>query len=206
MLTAKNSKKQEVIDFDNVNESGLKDVVKHFKTNKLEVIDLAATNRKTKRNGLMSKKAVFVFMGGQTCEMRINETGDIYQVLINSKVTPVREHSKLKDLVKEIAKKVTSQQEKFDKSILKKIEKATRMNAKQDKAGQPVTAKAKLSQVNERLTKAKANITKLTEEKQQIITNNEKIQTDTDALIASYKSDQNTIKQLQDTLASRKAA
>lgn len=151
----------EVLNFSDINPKGLKKVSLAFKRNGLEVIDLAATNRTINRNGLKTKKAVFVVAGGQTVELRINDTGDIYQIALNNKVSPFREQKKISMLIKDISDSVKKNQASFDKSLLKKITAATRKEVKQTQAVNGSTISERVVQVQSLLEQLKERVVTL---------------------------------------------
>lgn len=154
----------EVLNFADINPRGLKKVTAAFNRNGLEVLNLAATNRKINRNGMTTKKAVFVIAGGQTVELRVNDTGDIYQVVINNKVSPFREQKKIASLIKDIANSVKKNQAAFDKSLLKKITAATRKETKQTQsAGGVSTVAERIEQTLSLTEQLKERIASLTQ-------------------------------------------
>jgi|GEM_PF-757577 len=148
----------EVLNFSDIHPNGLKKVSQAFKRNGLEVLDLAANNRKINRNGMQTKKAVFVLAGGQVVELRINDTGDIYQVALNNKVSPFKEHKKIAYLIKDISNFVKKNQSAFDKSLLKKITAATRKEAKQTQSGLSSTAGERVEKAKDLLTQLKERV------------------------------------------------
>jgi chromosome segregation ATPase len=152
----------EVLNFSDINPRGLKKVSLAFKRNDLKVIDLAATNRTINRNGLKTKSAIFVVAGGQTIELRINDTGDIYQIALNNKVSPFKEQKKISMLIKDISDSVKKNQASFDKSLLKKITAATRKEVKQIQASPTSTISERVIQTQSMLEQLKERVATLT--------------------------------------------
>lgn len=187
----------EVLNFDDINPEGLKKVTKGFEKNDLEVLNLAATNRLVRRNGMSTKKAVYIFAGGQAVELRVNDTGDIYQVSLNNKVSPFREQKKIAYLIKDIATSVKKNQVAFDKSMLKKITAATRKETKQVQSGGSST----VAQRVEKATDLKTQLTERVKTLRQLISTLDK---DIASLEAKINTETNNAKVGRETLAQLK--
>lgn len=104
-----------VIDYGNVTERGLKDLVKAFKRAGSPVTDVEATNRATRKNGVRVKAAKFFFENGQKITLFIGDQGDIFQLTLNSTKQPLPDVDSERELAKEIHKLLERNQASFDK-------------------------------------------------------------------------------------------
>jgi Defence against restriction A N-terminal len=66
------------------------------------VVDVSATGKEAKAAGQAFKEVLFVFADSQTIGLRVKPAGDVYQVLVNGKVTPVREQDDGQAAIKEL--------------------------------------------------------------------------------------------------------
>ncbi|QLG96680.1 hypothetical protein HZF02_32705 (plasmid) [Pseudomonas yamanorum] len=67
------------------------------------------------------REAFLTLVSGQTITLRVNSTGDIYQVLINNSLKPLKEHSDTEKAVVEIAALAEKGQAAFQKAQARKI-------------------------------------------------------------------------------------
>jgi hypothetical protein len=66
------------------------------------------------------REAMLMLASGQTVTLRVNSTGDIYQVLLNGSVKPLKEHSDVEKAVGEIAAMAEKNQVPFQKAQARK--------------------------------------------------------------------------------------
>lgn len=119
-MVSKNGKSYFTIDFSQVTPSGLKEFSAAFKRNKLEVIEIVASNKATTKDGLKTKKAQFVFGDEQAITLFFTENGDLSQVKLNTKFIPLEHQETLNATCKEIALKVKANEARFAKLLEKK--------------------------------------------------------------------------------------
>ncbi|MEC6832940.1 hypothetical protein VXS06_14330 [Photobacterium toruni] len=112
--------KYTVVDFDNVTEKGLKELITAIKHNGLDIESVEANNRKLKRDGFLIKKAKLNFAGGQSSTLFAGENGDLFQLIINGKKTPLPNVNSLNAFAKGLVDLINRGQEAFDKSAAKK--------------------------------------------------------------------------------------
>lgn len=112
--------KYTVVDFDNVTETGLKELITAIKRNGIEIESVEANNRKSNRDGFSVKKAKLNFVGGQSATIFAGENGDLFQLVINGKKTPLPNVNTLKSFAKDLVGLINRGQEAFDKSSAKK--------------------------------------------------------------------------------------
>jgi len=67
------------------------------------------------------QEAFLTLVSGQTITLRVNVTGDIYQVLINNSLRPLKEHSDTEKAVVEIAAQAEKSQAAFQKAQARKV-------------------------------------------------------------------------------------
>ena len=144
-----------VVDFDNVTEKGLKNLITSLNRNKAKVINVEATNRKMRKDGLFVKKVKFFFENGQTMTLFIGSEGDIYQMTLNATKQPLPNSTSESALAKAMAQMMGRNQAKFDKSALKKAAKV--QSPAQGKTAGGRSMKAKADEANQRLTTLNQN-------------------------------------------------
>lgn len=89
-----------------------KDLLRIFKRAGAEIAQSSVG--KAKRENSISFKPIFLlFADSQTLEIRVKESGDIYQVKLNNKVLPIKNQDDEKLAVAEIVKKVEQNSQKF---------------------------------------------------------------------------------------------
>lgn len=109
-----------VVDFDNVTERGLKSLTMALERAGSPVTDIEATNRKTRKDGLLIKKAKLFFENGQTATLFIGDQGDIYQLVVNGKRHPLPRAGNEREFARELDSILDRTQADFDKSQLRK--------------------------------------------------------------------------------------
>lgn len=78
-------------------------------------------NNKARRSSDTTyREAMLVLASGQTVTLRVNNTGDIYQVLLNGSVKPLKEHTDVEKAVGEIAAMAEKNQAAFQKAQARK--------------------------------------------------------------------------------------
>lgn len=76
---------------------------------------------KAKRQNSISFKPIFIiFADSQKLELRLKESGDFYQVLLNGKIMPIKEQDDERLAVAEIVKKVEAGSQKFQAALIRK--------------------------------------------------------------------------------------
>lgn len=96
-----------------------KELLKIFKRAGAEII--ASSVSKAKRQNAVSFKSVFLTLAdSQMLELRIKESGDIYQVLLNKKIIPIKNQDDEKAAVGEIIKAWQNNINKFQAALAKK--------------------------------------------------------------------------------------
>lgn len=112
-----------VIDFGKLAENDKtapKDLLKVFKTAGAEIAN--SWVGKAKRDSGVSFKPVFlVFADNQQIELRVKQTGDIYEVRLNGKAKPIKEQDDQKKAIAEVVNFVEANSNRFQTMLTKKI-------------------------------------------------------------------------------------
>ncbi|HCU2156194.1 TPA: odaE, partial [Escherichia coli] len=80
--------KYATVDFDQVNEKGLKPLIAAINKTGVTVIEVDSSNRATTKDGVKVKTAKLVLNDGQILAIQVNDTGDISSVKLNGKAIP----------------------------------------------------------------------------------------------------------------------
>lgn len=137
-----NKKNHVIFDFDNFSERGLKSFLTQLGRAGAVVASVTASNKKSKRDGLVVKKATLFFDGGQRAELVIGSAGDIATLKVNGKSTPFAQTSTLSAFAKVLAKTIEKGKDAFDKSIAKKLKNVKSVSAVKP-ASKPLKDKTK---------------------------------------------------------------
>lgn len=97
----------------------LKNAVAQFVRLGLGVTQTDASPSVKKTSGISYREAYFTMADSQRVTFRIKETGDIYQVLINDKLTPIKDQDDHKSAIKEIVSNLDSGRAKFQAAMAK---------------------------------------------------------------------------------------
>lgn len=165
MSYSQNNKVYHVLDFDNVNEKGLKALSKSFEKEGDEVTGISATNRAQKVDGLQVKTAELFFLNGQKAQVRIGDQGDIISVKLNGKVIPFSAKNE-KDFVLSLVDSMKRNQKAFNKSLAKKAAKLDGGTAQRQPANRNQAARIKeidelIAEAKKQLEEAKAKLSEL---------------------------------------------
>lgn len=83
----------------------------------LEVVDAAHDGKVRRTAGVSFRELVLSFADSQTLTLRIKATGDVYQVLLNGKVTPLAEQDDAAKAVAELVKLLDKSRAKHQKRL-----------------------------------------------------------------------------------------
>lgn len=202
-LYAKKSGNYVVVDFDNVTAKGLKGLLDDLKRGGQPVSEVEATNRKTKKDGLYIKRAKLVFENGQAITLFIGDQGDIYQMTMNGTRQPVPDATNEQGLAKELVTRLKKNQDKFDKSQLKKADRvkltATNKPVSRSLKARVTEAKQQLSQLNSQVADFNSALSQKQGELSVVQSDESKLR----ALLDAEKAD---TKQLKEQLQNAKGA
>ncbi|MGF1905256.1 hypothetical protein [Aliivibrio salmonicida] len=121
MSVSKNKKNYAVFKADNFSEAGLKSFSRALEQNGCPVASITATNKALRKDGVITKKAVFYFENQQVVEVVVGTQGDIITLKINGKIQPTGLPKKTSEFANHIGKLLKSGQKKFDASLKKRL-------------------------------------------------------------------------------------
>lgn len=81
---------QVVLNFDKLDERGLKKLVKKFQTKGLEIASIDAPNKGKRESGFLTKQFTLTFEDGQQMLVRVKADGTVFQVKLNNRVVPIK--------------------------------------------------------------------------------------------------------------------
>lgn len=98
------------------------DIKKGFEKAGMSVVGVEVAKADKKVAGIRYREIMFMFADSQNLIMRIKETGDFYQVLLNKKLTPVKHQDKaeLNKAIQEIAQIVKANSAKYQKLLARR--------------------------------------------------------------------------------------
>lgn len=113
---------------------------------------------KVKRtNGVKYREIVIAFLDSQSLVLRIKESGDVFQVVINKKLTPIKNQDDQKKAVDEIIGILNAGRSKFQAAMAKKKDPTPRTKTTTSK-------KQQIVQLTERRDQLKEDIATIEEE------------------------------------------
>lgn len=124
MLSSKNGNSYVTLDYDALNESGLKSLTKEIGTAGVNIVKILPGDRPKKSGGIYVKTFTLVADDGQEMEIQVNDTGDISGAKLNKKATPLDSAKSLKELASKISSAFTKAAPAFKRSLAKKLNKA----------------------------------------------------------------------------------
>lgn len=152
MTQSKNNQQYAVLNFEQINEKGLKSLITAINKAGPDVASVESTNKATKKDGIAVKSVTLNLEDQQKVELQVNDTGDVSGFTLNGKKMPLP-HAKTVAAMGEIIGRAAEQTAPaFAKSLAKKVASTTRK----------LTARPKVKSNVQRLADAK----KLTTEKQ----------------------------------------
>lgn len=86
--TANSGAKYAQVDFDQVNQKGLKELIAAINKTGATVLEVDSSNRATTKDGMKVKTAKIILQDGQSLGLQVNDTGDISAVKLNGKTIP----------------------------------------------------------------------------------------------------------------------
>ncbi|HHT0956244.1 odaE [Enterobacter kobei] len=152
MTQSKNNQQYAVLNFEQINEKGLKSLITAINKAGTDVASVESTNKATKKDGIPVKSVTLNLEDQQKVELQVNDTGDVSGFTLNGKKMPLP-HAKTVAAMGQIIGRAAEQAAPvFAKSLAKKVASTTRK----------LTARPKVKSNVQRLADAK----KLTDEKQ----------------------------------------
>ncbi len=110
------------LDFEKLDEKGLKKFTAAFKKKGATVKNVTAPNKAKRANGIQQKDFKLEFEDGQTLAFFVKFDGTIFQVKLNNKVVPVTNATNMTKAIDELAKKVLANTDAYTKARAKREE------------------------------------------------------------------------------------
>ncbi|MCE1279239.1 odaE [Enterobacter hormaechei] len=145
--------KYATVDFDQVNEKGLKSLIAAINKTGATVLEVDSSNRATTKDGVKVKTAKLVLQDGQLLSIQVNDTGDISSVKLNGRVIPNAQSPDVKTLGTVMGRAVQNNSVKFRKSLA----------AKAKRVANPVDKKPAVKSSFQQLQEAKDRNAQLTQ-------------------------------------------
>lgn len=112
--------KYAMVDFDQVNEKGLKGLITAINKTGVKVLEVDSSNRATTKDGVKVKTAKIVLQDGQVLSIQVNDTGDISSVKLNGRAIPNAQSPDVKTLGAVMGRAAMNNSQKFIKSLAAK--------------------------------------------------------------------------------------
>lgn len=191
-----------VLDYNNLNEAGLKPLMLAIKSVGGDVIKLEPAGAARRKDGIATKTFRLINVDGQIIELQVNETGDLSGAKLNGKNYPAGSPASLHDMAQKIVNAFTTNAATYANSLAKKlaraaraeIEKGTKKGVKsntqrlQELKGQAATYQENIANLNTQITTAQQSITQA--------------QAGADALTQSLRNEQAKQRQLKQEISS----
>uniref|UniRef100_A0A7M2QPL7 Defence against restriction A N-terminal domain-containing protein n=1 Tax=feces metagenome TaxID=1861841 RepID=A0A7M2QPL7_9ZZZZ len=145
--------KYATVDFDQVNEKGLKSLIAAINKTGATVLEVDSSNRATTKDGVKVKTAKLVLQDGQLLTIQVNDTGDISSVKLNGRVIPNAQSPDVKTLGAVMGRAAQNNAVKFRKSLA----------AKAKRVANPVDKKTAVKSSFQQLQEAKDRNAQLTQ-------------------------------------------
>lgn len=145
--------KYATVDFDQINEKGLKSLITAIKKTGTTVLEVESSNRATTKDGVKVKTAKLVLQDGQMLTIQVNDTGDISSVKLNGRVIPNAQSPDIKSLGAVMGRAALNNSQKFRKSLA----------AKAKRVANPVDKKPAVKSSFQQLQEAKARNAQVTQ-------------------------------------------
>ncbi|MEW9209456.1 odaE [Citrobacter werkmanii] len=145
--------KYAMVDFDQVNEKGLKGLITAINTAGVKVLEVDSSNRATTKDGVKVKTAKLVLQDGQLLSIQVNDTGDISSVKLNGRVIPNAQSPDVKTLGAAMGRAAMNNSQKFIKSLA----------AKAKRVANPVEKKPAVKSSFQQLQEAKSRNNQVTQ-------------------------------------------
>lgn len=152
MTQSKNNQQYAVLNFEQINEKGLKSLITAINKAGPDVASVESTNKATKKDGIPVKSVTLNLEDQQKVELQVNDTGDVSGFTLNGKKMPLPHAKTVAAMGQIIGRAAEQAAPAFAKSLAKKVASTTRK----------LTARPQVKSNVQRLAEAK----KLTAEKQ----------------------------------------
>lgn len=133
-------------------------IVRYFKRGGLEVVQVDDPQKMKRTSGVTYKELNVVLANGESIMFRIKQTGDIFQVLINGKVVPIKNQDNQKDAIDEIIALSKTRSSAYQKRLAKQRVKEIDSGSKAKEKKVAITQKMKEQNLISKRDQLKADI------------------------------------------------
>ncbi|MDE1476259.1 hypothetical protein KKJ12_05610 [Xenorhabdus bovienii] len=200
-LMSQNGKKYTVLNYDQLNEKGLKKLTTALANIDCKIVKLVAADTARKKDGIPTKTFSLHTEDGQEMAIQVNDTGDISAVKLNGKIIPFTSPSSIPDLARQIATAFKAAAPAFASSLAKKLANVTRDEAKKSKLPSVKSNAQRLQEAKEKANSVETDIAQLNStlsQRQDILS---KVQSELESTRTALNSEQATTRQLKEEIA-----
>lgn len=163
-LMSQNNKTYVTLDYDSLNEKGLKNLTKELKSSGVNIEKIIPAETPRKIDGIYTRTVKLIDEDGQTLALQVNDTGDISKFTLNNKVIPISNAKSIKDLSSKLAAAFVRSAPAFKRSLAKKLKKSTDLVSKgkkpavQSLGSQLKALKAEIETIDSNINQAKESV------------------------------------------------
>jgi hypothetical protein len=107
-----------IFDFNALGKS-YNQIKRYFSKAGSNVVNIDSDNKVRRTNGISYKEVGLTFADSQTVLLRVKGTGDIYQVVLNGKLTPIKNQDDATLAIAEIVQMMNAGRSKFQQKLAK---------------------------------------------------------------------------------------
>ncbi|OKP01616.1 hypothetical protein [Xenorhabdus eapokensis] len=200
-LMSQNRKKYTVLNYDQLNEKGLKKLTTALASADCQIVKLEGAETARKKDGIPTKTFSLHTEDGQEMAIQVNNTGDISAVKLNGKIIPFTSPSNIPDLARQIAAAFKAAAPAFASSLAKKLANANRDDAKKSKTPAVKSNAQRLQEAKEKAHGFEADIAKLNRTLSQHQDTLSKTESELENTRTALKSEQATTRKLKEEQA-----
>ena len=148
------AKTYHILNFDNLNDKGLKPLMTAIKAAGGNVVKLEPAGTARKKDGVQMKQFSLINADGQVIAVNVSQNGDITSATLNGKIYPALSPTSVNDMAQRIVAAFNANESAFANSLAKKLARAA--NTELDKA-----TRAGVKSNTQRLSESKAKVSTL---------------------------------------------
>ncbi|MCK8586574.1 hypothetical protein [Yersinia ruckeri] len=200
-LMSQNGKKYTLLNYDQLNEKGLKKLTVALNSTTCKIVKLEPAGTARKQDGINTKTFTLHAEDGQKMAIQVNDTSDISSVKLNGKPTPLKAPSSIPDLARQIAAAFKASAPAFARSLAKKLAKVTRDEMKKIKSPAIKSNAQRLQEAKNKADNFQSDIIHLNSKISQRQGLQSKVESELENTRTSLQSEQATTRQLKDEIA-----
>ncbi|WP_426575310.1 hypothetical protein ACP179_00130 (plasmid) [Xenorhabdus stockiae] len=200
-MMSQNGKKYTVLDYDQLNEKGLKKLTTALASADCRIVKLENAETARKKDGIPTKTFSLHTEDGQEMAIQVNNTGDISAVKLNGKVIPFTSPSNIPELARQIAAAFKAAAPAFASSLAKKLANANRDDAKKSRTPAVKSNAQRLQEAKNKASNVEADIATLNNTLSQRQDTLSKAESELESTRTALNSAQATTRQLKEEIA-----